>query len=181
MQHRYSKEQGYDKPVQVRYYGDSRMETLIKYRKSPVKQELNPALHGQKPCIPSLLDDKNEDKKLMLSGHSDGTIVVHYPSGRTAIIHSSSGYGRPGCYTIAYDDSDDMKMLAYFTPSGIGCVYHSNGTVRFLATNMGGHLAEKDGSVTRKWKWPAANVKIANPLSLQVGRNYYSFVVINAH
>nr|KAG5697458.1 hypothetical protein BaRGS_029349 [Batillaria attramentaria] len=46
------KEMGYDQPVQVRYYGDSRKETLLKYRKSPVKPSINPAVQGRKTQDP---------------------------------------------------------------------------------------------------------------------------------
>ena len=67
---------GYDQSVQVRYYGDTRKETLLKYRKSPVKPTVSPATRGGKPKIPSMYDDQNEGKQLMLTGHLDGTTVV---------------------------------------------------------------------------------------------------------
>ena len=67
---------GYDQPVQVRYYGDTRKETLLKYRKSPIKPTINPAIRGGKPRIPSMYDDQNEGKQLMLTGHLDGTTVA---------------------------------------------------------------------------------------------------------
>ncbi|ESP04590.1 hypothetical protein LOTGIDRAFT_170681 [Lottia gigantea] len=159
-----------DKPVQVRYYGDTRLETLIKYRRSPVKPEVSPAIHGGSPRIPKINDDKYEGKNLMLSGHSDGTSVVYYPSGRPAIVYSSASHGRPGYYTLVYDDDEDMKMLGCFTPIGTGCVYHDNGTVWFLATSIGGHLADKDGLATKKWKWPTGNVKIPSTINLQLNK-----------
>ncbi|XP_048257382.1 uncharacterized protein LOC124136360 isoform X1 [Haliotis rufescens] len=159
---------GFDKPAQVRYYGDTRKETLLKYRKSPVKPSINPAVRGQKPRIPHMYDDRNEGKQLMLTSHVDGTTVAYYPSGRPAVVSSGAGYGRPGYYTIAYTDDLDMKMLACFTPVGKGCCYHPNGVVKFLATEKGGHLAEDDGTVSQKWKWPHGNVKITSPVSFQI-------------
>ena len=70
------KDMGYDQPVQVRYYGDTRKETLLKYRKSPIKPTVNPTTKGGKPKIPSMYDDQNEGKQLMLTGHLDGTTVA---------------------------------------------------------------------------------------------------------
>ena len=71
------KQNGLDKPVQVRYYGDTRKETLLRYRKSPVKQTPNPALKGQKPRIPRMYnDDRDEGKTLCVTSHLDGTSVV---------------------------------------------------------------------------------------------------------
>lgn len=55
---------------------------------------------------------------------------VSYPSGRPAMMYSAAGFGRPGYYTIVYEDGIDSKMLACFTPSGRGVCYHANGIVR---------------------------------------------------
>ena len=71
-------DQGYDKPVVVRYYGDTKKETLLKYRKSPVKssQAPSPVYKGGKPRIPSIIDERNEGKKLMEASHIDGSSVI---------------------------------------------------------------------------------------------------------
>ncbi|KAK7102791.1 uncharacterized protein [Littorina saxatilis] len=168
------KDLGYDHAVQVRYYGDTRKESLLKYRKSPVKPTGNPAGKGGKPRIPCMYDDYNEGKQLMLTGHLDGTTVAYYPSGRPAVVATAAGFGRTGFYTVAYDDDFDMRMLACFTPSGHGVCYHSNGTIRFLATSKGGHLAERSGSIQRRWKWPPGGVKILTPVSFQLN-SYLAF------
>lgn len=73
-----------------------------------------------------------------------------------------------GFYTVAYDDDPDSKMLACFTPSGCGVCYHSSGNVRFLAHRKGGRLAESNGRLERKWKWPPGGVKITVPVAFQV-------------
>ncbi|XP_052781293.1 uncharacterized protein LOC128217895 isoform X3 [Mya arenaria] len=161
-------EQGHDKPVVLRYYGDAKKETLLKYRKSPSKSGQSIVHRGGKPKIPTIVDERNEGKKLMHAQHIDGSAVLYYPSGRPALIHSAAGFGRPGFYTIVYEDGLDSRMIACFTPSGRGVCYHENGVVSFLATEKGGHLAEENGKLIRKWTWPKANVKITEPLSLQV-------------
>jgi hypothetical protein len=69
-------DQGYDKPVVIRYYGDTKREILLKYRKSPGK--LTPPLTNKviKPKIPSIVDERNDGKKLMQAQHIDGSTVV---------------------------------------------------------------------------------------------------------
>lgn len=69
-------EQGYDKPVIVRYYGDAKRETLLKYRKSPNKMSPSVVIRAGKPRIPSITDEKNEGKKLMQVSHVDGSTVL---------------------------------------------------------------------------------------------------------
>lgn len=69
-------EQGYDKPVIVRYYGDTKKETLLKYRKSPNKLLPNQGNKVFKPKVPSIIDERNEGKKLMQASHIDGSTVI---------------------------------------------------------------------------------------------------------
>lgn len=56
-----------------------------------------------------------------------------YPSGRSAIVYCSAGaeLGRTGYYLIAYDDTNDHRMLACFTPAGRGVCYSTNGNIRY--------------------------------------------------
>ncbi|XP_076447540.1 uncharacterized protein LOC143284598 isoform X2 [Babylonia areolata] len=175
------KEMGYDQAVQVRYYGDTRKETLLKYRKSPVKATASTVAKGGKPKIPSMYDDQNEGKQLMLAGHLDGTAVAYYPSGRPAVIASAAGFGRSGFYTVAYEDDLDMKMLACFTPSGHGVCYHGNGNIRFVANSKGGHLAEWNGTIERRWKWSPGGVKITTPVGFQLNSNLAFRCVSESH
>jgi hypothetical protein len=84
------------------------------------------------------------------------------------VVVCAAGFGRPGFYTVAYDDDIDNKMLACFTPSGRGVCYYNNGNIRFLASTKGGHLAERDGSIERRWKWSPGGVKITTPVGFQV-------------
>ena len=58
-------------------------------------------------------------------------------------------------YTVVYADVPVGGMLAMFTPSGSGCVYHqSNGHVNFLCNDEGGTLADEDGNITKRFSWP---------------------------
>ncbi|GFO23230.1 glutamate-rich protein 6, partial [Plakobranchus ocellatus] len=164
-------EMGFTTPPVVRYYGDARRETLLKYRKSPTRTSPNTSLREGKPRIPNMYDDHNEGRQLMMTTHIDGTTIAYYPSGRTAVVAAAAGFGRPGFYTIVYDDDPDMRMLATFTPSGRGVCYHMNGNVRFLSTLKGGHLANKNGRVIRQWKWPQAQVKLTTPVQFQMNQN----------
>ncbi|KAL3852029.1 hypothetical protein ACJMK2_015718 [Sinanodonta woodiana] len=164
-------EKGFNQTVVFRYYGDTRKETLLKYRKSPVKQTPTPITKVVKPSIPILDDEKNEGKTLVQTTHLDGTTVVYYPSGRPAVIYSASGLGRAGYYTIVYEDGLDSKMLACFTPTGRGVCFHANGIASFLATEKGGHLTTANGSIERKWKWPASTTKMASPVVLTLNNH----------
>ena len=67
-----------------------------------------------------------------------------------------------------YADDADKSMLACFTPSGCGCCYRDDGSIQFIATDTGGWTMEADGTVTKKWDWPAANGKLAEHISIQV-------------
>nr|XP_034307211.1 uncharacterized protein LOC105319401 isoform X7 [Crassostrea gigas] len=166
-------DRGHDKEVLVRYYGDYKKEVLLKYRKTPAKPQINSLFKTGKPKIPPLHEERNQGKKLLQATHQDGTSVVYYPSGRSAIVYCSAGaeLGRPGYYLIAYDDTNDHRMLACFTPAGRGVCYSTNGNIRFLSTEKGGHLAEADGTIVRKWKWPVNNVKLTSPANVQLNSN----------
>lgn len=61
-----------------------------------------------------------------------------YPSGRSAVVYCSAGaeLGRSGYYLIAYDDSNDHRMLACFTPAGKGVCYSTNGNIRFFDDSL---------------------------------------------
>ncbi|XP_033746342.1 uncharacterized protein LOC117331622 isoform X7 [Pecten maximus] len=161
-------ENGYDREVQVRYYGDAKKEAMLKYRRSPLKTTVKPIYKGGKPRIPPVFDERHEGKDLLQATHQDGSSVVYYPSGYKAVVYTAAGFGRPGHYLLAYDDGPESKMLACFTPSGKGVCYGANGVIRVLVTEKGGHEALDDGSVIRKWKWPTTAMKTFAPVTFQM-------------
>ena len=69
-------DQGYDKPAVVRYYGDTRKETVLKFRKSPLISTPSNVHKGGMPRIPTISDERNEGKKLMQASHIDGSTVI---------------------------------------------------------------------------------------------------------
>ncbi|XP_074643175.1 uncharacterized protein LOC141900272 [Tubulanus polymorphus] len=170
-----SKEQGFDKPLENRYYGDAKKEALAKYqrRNVPNQKEMSPVLiEGIYPVIPSFMVEIEPDPGQVLCSTSttDGTKSIFYPSGRLAIMISPVGIGKPGVYINAYDDTDEKTQLASFTPSGRVTCFHKNGVARFLATEKYAHIANVDGAITRKWKWPQnPNTKL--PLTVVINMN----------
>lgn len=51
--------------------------------------------------------------------------------------------GRPGYYLIAYDDTNDHRMLACFTPAGRGVCYSTNGNIRYGSSSFFNQLNKK--------------------------------------
>ena len=68
------------------------------------------------------------------------TLHLSYPSGRVAICAVNPGANISGRYTIVYGDTTDSPMLATFVPSGQGCCYHKNGSIRYVEYPLSNHL-----------------------------------------
>ena len=98
------------------------------------------------------------------------TLALSYPSGNVAALSSSAGPGRPGFYTVVYDDIPDHRMLAVFTPTGKGCCYHENGNIQFLSSEKGGTMADELGGITKRWSWPPHQAKLSASIILEVGK-----------
>lgn len=73
--------------------------------------------------------------------------LCSYYSGHTAISFCRKGDGSRGLYTIVYDDTDAGKMIGCFLPSGRGCCYYRNGSIRNVMDKHGGKLLDKVGLV----------------------------------
>ena len=59
----------------------------------------------------------------------EGLFFFSYPSGKCAILSIPIGFGKPGNYTIVYQNNDNNQIIGYFTPTGRGVCYHPNGNV----------------------------------------------------
>ena len=69
------KEHGHDKPVVVRYYGDSRRDAMLRRNVSSGKVSAH-LLRGQKPDIPELPETKLPDKRIFMTTVSDGSTTI---------------------------------------------------------------------------------------------------------
>ena len=73
-----------------------------------------------------------------------------------------------GIHTVCRSETLQASMLATFTPSGTGCVYHDNGNISFLCNDLGGTLADNSGSITRRWTWPPTGQKLPTTVVVPV-------------
>ena len=76
-------EQGCDRPITLRYYGDSRKEQLDKYKRSmscggTYTNRSGPVWKGEKPRIPTL-EQRTKGKTVFMATTSDGSTTVLYP------------------------------------------------------------------------------------------------------
>ncbi|XP_038045416.1 uncharacterized protein LOC119719994 [Patiria miniata] len=168
------KDLGRDRPLFLRYYGDAKREAMLKYtgKRGGSKPQSHSAGRVITPRLPpAALNLGNVPQHKVITGLPDGTMNVFYPSGKLAIILSKAGFGRPGYYTIAYNDNASHDMLAEFTPTGRGSCYHPNGMVRFLSTEKMGMLMDAEGVVVRKWAWPLPHLRMATPVFFHLNHN----------
>ncbi|XP_071810119.1 uncharacterized protein [Asterias amurensis] len=165
------KDLGRDRPLYLRYYGDAKREAILKYtgKRGNSKSQSHSAGRIIAPKLPQVSGSIGQHK--VITGLPDGTMNIFYPSGNLAIILSKAGFGRPGYYTIVYNDNDSHDMLAEFTPTGRGCCHHPNGVIRFLSTEKGGMVIDTEGVVTRKWGWPLPHLRMATPIFFHLNHN----------
>ena len=68
--------------------------------------------------------------------------------------------------------TSEGKILAIISPSGYCVCYRSNGLPRFICSETGGFLCDKNGAMYHKWKWDDIKHhefdKIRTKLSLNV-------------
>lgn len=69
--------------------------------------------------------------------------TISYHSGRIAVSVSRYAGVEKGVYTLVYEDCEGSPLIAYFTPSGSGCCYHHNGSLRMLFNKEGGSLFDE--------------------------------------
>ncbi|XP_072177179.1 uncharacterized protein [Diadema setosum] len=170
-----AKEKGHTHPLSQRYYGDTKREAMAKYmnsNKKPTTVAVAPRLSGSSyklpppPKLPQPIPEDHRPK--FMATLPDGSVTVHYVSGRLAVITSPAGDDRQGHYTLVYEDSEESPLLAVFTPTGRGCCYDSKGTVRLWCTEKGGMMADEKGVLTTKWEWPLPHLKLNNPVVFKI-------------
>ncbi|XP_078001510.1 uncharacterized protein LOC144453994 isoform X1 [Glandiceps talaboti] len=164
-----AKQLGNDKALVNRYYGDTKREAMMKYTTKKMSTSSKCTASSSRlapPKIPIIVEHDTYQK--FLTTLPDGTSTVYYPSGGIAILFSRCGEGKAGYYTLIYKDNPEMTLLAQFTPSGHGTIYHDNGKVKFLATEKGGHMADTDGTINKKWEWPVPHQKLPVTIIIQL-------------
>ena len=72
-------------------------------------------------------------------------VFSSYFSGREAISVSRREQVRKGLHTVAYDDTEQHRMLACFGPDGRNCCYYPNGSIQMLTSECGGSLFDEVG------------------------------------
>ncbi|CAH1265484.1 C3orf20 [Branchiostoma lanceolatum] len=154
-QHEKALELGHDKPLVIRFYGDTKREAMLKYKKQPPPSQKPGARVMSPPKIPRMDSPVEQGRLKLMRQLPDGSCSVFYPSGRVAIsISPPTKPSQLGLYTNVYADNLQGTMLASFTPSGHGCCYHPNGVPRFVMSPEGGTLMEPDGTISKQWSWP---------------------------
>ncbi|XP_035677492.1 uncharacterized protein LOC118416483 isoform X3 [Branchiostoma floridae] len=167
-QHEKALELGHDKPLVIRYYGDTKREAMLKYKKQPPPSQKPGARVMSPPKIPRMDSPVEQGRLKLMRQLPDGSCSVFYPSGRVAIsISPPTKPGQLGLYTNVYADNLQGTMLASFTPSGHGCCYHPNGVPRFVMSPEGGMLMEPDGTISKQWSWPKTG-KLPVTVNVQV-------------
>ncbi|XP_078679086.1 uncharacterized protein LOC144914799 isoform X1 [Branchiostoma floridae x Branchiostoma belcheri] len=159
---------GHDKPLIIRYYGDTKREAMLKYKKQPPPSQKPGARVMSPPKIPRMDSPVEQGRLKLMRQLPDGSCSVFYPSGRVAIsISPPTKPGQLGLYTNVYADNLQGTMLASFTPSGHGCCYHPNGVPRYVMSPEGGMLMEPDGTISKQWSWPKVG-KLPVTVNVQV-------------
>ncbi|XP_078484820.1 uncharacterized protein LOC100175408 isoform X1 [Ciona intestinalis] len=178
-----AKATGNDKALLIRYYGDSRRDTLMKlYRKSDNEGKssaLPPGLLGGRkptniPKIPQLSKIDDSKRERFLVQVPDGSLTVYYPKSGEVAISASATPGAPGnLYVHCYANDDLRTCLATFTPYGNSCCYHSNGIPALVLAKEGGMLKAEDGSLIKKWEWPRNNGRLKENVLYHINKEMY--------
>lgn len=114
----------------------------------------------QPPKIPRLeSSDTEEEKQLLQSVTNCKTTIIHYKSGRIAIVRYQvvgcpSGCNHPACYyTLVFDDIPGSKLLLVFLPDGTGCCQFKNGHIKLFFSATDGYIFSEHGEVLHHWLW----------------------------
>ncbi|XP_074657669.1 glutamate-rich protein 6-like isoform X2 [Tubulanus polymorphus] len=90
--------------------------------------------------------------KKFLTIFPDGSGNVFYPSGNIAIVICRINRGQLSY--VVHDDCGLLPpLLASFEPSGYGCCYYQNGSLRLHLDQLGGIEHDMQGARKRRWTW----------------------------
>ncbi|KAH0616758.1 hypothetical protein JD844_028129, partial [Phrynosoma platyrhinos] len=158
------KESGFDKPVILRHYGNTRKDIFGKTFHQNIRKYMRKRVSSdnlyEKPQLPGI--KKNEP---LLD------CWFTYPSGHFAVCQSYSDLPNGGLYTNIFSDFPDCALLGTFTPSGHGSIsFPNSNNIAMIFNKEGGMVTNKDGEILRQWKWPGAG-KLDDPIIIQVN-NY---------
>lgn len=157
-------------PPGVRYFEDQSAkpkfqdlltDNIKKALKLPFSEILLFSLTPKMPLAPF-----SSSKSMFSTTSTGGTSISYYPSGRIAVLYSEAEIGY---YVIAYDDHAINKMIAVFTPSGRGTVYHDNGVIQFNCSSKGYTLSNSSGTITKSCKWPSH--RLPDPVVINLNRH----------
>eukprot|EP00118_Oscarella_pearsei_P027553 m.1316 g.1316 ORF g.1316 m.1316 type:complete len:647 (+) comp6097_c0_seq1:114-2054(+) len=115
------------------------------------------------------------DGKQFLLFMPDGSGQCYYPSGNVAICVASyepgfnyvikadgkrdlDGEKENAGHSIDEDDDGD-QLLAYFSPTGHGCCYHSNGVAHLVLEPGGGAAYGVNGEQKKIWRWRDSRIR----------------------
>lgn len=114
----------------------------------------------QAPKIPNLEpSDTEEEKELLQTVTHCKTTVIHYKSGRVAIVRFQvvsclGNCNHPACYsTLVFDDVPGSKVLLAFQPDGTGCCHFKNGQIKLFFGVTDGYVFSEHGEVLHHWQW----------------------------
>ncbi|XP_029910574.1 uncharacterized protein C3orf20 homolog [Myripristis murdjan] len=148
-------EQGLDKPLILRHYGDAKLYLKGKRTRGKV---WHAAVVDGLPQIPEVKQQDPAREKLHYR-INDGSSIIYYPSGRVAVCQSHSGLPCGGFYTNVFSDSDCPVILASVTAIGHGTVTHPvSGAITAMWDQKGGFTCDSYGAVTKKWIWQTGPV-----------------------
>lgn len=171
----HAKKMGCDKHTVMRYYGDSRRDTLMKlYRKSNENEALETRKSNAVPKIPQLTKIDSTQRERFMVQLPDGTTTLFYPGENSEVaVMASAVPDRPGeLYVNCYDNDEERTCLAVFTPYGKSCCYHKNGVPALVLSEIGGVLKSEEGRVVKKWTWPKYG-KMKESIVFQLSKEMY--------
>ncbi|XP_069499115.1 uncharacterized protein C3orf20 homolog [Ambystoma mexicanum] len=172
-----SKAKGHDKPLVFRHYVEKRKPpprpraASISGKAATTKPPAAPPAPPVTP-VPRGKNSKTKMGKFCV-GLPDGTIFIYYPSGNIAVCQICRCLGHGRTYTLLFEDSRDLVMVASFIDDGLGCVYYTNRrrcSMALMVNADGGVLRDVDGWVAHQWDWDSVDEPLQS-LDVKINAN----------